>query len=225
MILASFDCEVDLFSHGGYRYVIGLDEAGRGPLAGPVVAASVCVRYDFSHDVDNPLWRLVRDSKSLSEKQRDRAFDFVSEMFFVGVGQCDHETVDRVNILQASFLAMKKSLVSLEQVMHREGVGDFRHDHEGVILLVDGAMELSNLSGAQRAVPQGDKYVRSIAAASIIAKVTRDRFIVQIAEKYPEYGFERHKGYGTALHMEMLEKYGPCPIHRKSFGPVKKLLL
>jgi len=219
---STFELEEALLKDG-YGFIIGIDEAGRGPLAGPVVAGAVAIRSD---KLENPeleylvmsdkKWDLVRDSKKLSEKQREDIFDFVQENFYVGVGICDHRTVDRINILEASFLAMKSALADLRTKLRYQ---DLRH-----IVVVDGNKKIPNLSLEQKAIIGGDRFVKSISAASIIAKVTRDRLMLQAHEKYPEYGFDKHKGYGTQLHMDMLQKHGPCEIHRQSFAPVTRVL-
>jgi ribonuclease HII len=219
MIKSSFELENQLLGEG-YDFVIGIDEAGRGPLAGPVVACATIVRKS---KIQNPNdqnsnfknWDLVKDSKMLSEKQRESLFDFVHENFYVGVGICDHKTIDRINILEATFLAMKAALSDLRSQINYK---DQRH-----IIVVDGNKKISNLSLEQKAVPSGDKYVKSISAASIIAKVTRDRIMREMHKKFPQYNFAQHKGYGTKLHFAMLEKNGPCEIHRKSFAPVRNL--
>lgn len=199
-----------------FEFIVGLDEAGRGPLAGPVVAgAAILKNFDLIND--DKKWDLIRDSKTLSEKQREKAFEIVMENFFVGIGICDHETIDRINILQASFLAMKKAFFDLKNQM--KSSQNFSNS-EKIIFLVDGNQYIPNLSIKQMCVPQGDKKIKSISASSIIAKVTRDRMMLEFAEKYPNYRFEKHKGYGTALHLECLQKFGSCEIHRKSFKPV-----
>lgn len=211
MQISSFELELKIKKE--FDFVIGLDEAGRGPLAGPVVAgATILKNFDLINDDKN--WELIRDSKTLSEKQREKAFGFVQENFFVGIGICNHETIDRINILQASFLAMKKALSDLKSQLKN------LQKTEKIILLVDGNQYIPNLSVKQMCVPQGDKKIKSISAASIIAKVTRDKIMLELAEKYPNYCFEKHKGYGTKNHMEVLQKFGPCEIHRKSFKPV-----
>lgn len=211
MQLPTFEKEYSLSEN---CLVIGLDEAGRGPLAGPVVAAAVCYkREDFA--VPDELiteFELIRDSKKLSPKQRARAFTLVHEHFHIGVGIVNHETIDRVNILQATFLAMRSALSDLKKTLQTS-------DKEWHVL-VDGSQKLPSYSGLQEAVVGGDSSVRSIAAASIVAKETRDRLLEELALQYPEYGFEKHKGYGTKEHMEALRKYGACAIHRKSFQPV-----
>jgi len=192
----------------GYKLIGALDEAGRGPLCGPVVAACVLVRPEF---VIGDALKTINDSKKLSEKKREALFDLIKENFLeVSVGICDHITIDRINILQASFLAMKKALGALRQKP------DF--------LLLDGKFPIPNISTPQKPVISGDALVFSIAAASIIAKVTRDRIMREMHEIYPNYGFDQHKGYGTRIHMERLAEFGPCAIHRRSFGPVRKLI-
>lgn len=208
------------YKEAGFDMVVGVDEAGRGPLAGPVVAAATTVRNDKfqmpnakADREEEKLWKLVRDSKTLSEKQRDRAFEFVHEKFHVGIGVVHAETIDRINILEATFLAMKSALSELK-------MQDARCKMQKTIVLVDGNMTIPNLSLPQEAVVGGDGVVRSIAAASIVAKVTRDRMMLEYDKEYPAYGFAKHKGYGTKVHMDALRKHGACPIHRMSFKPV-----
>lgn len=247
----TFNLEKEL-AQQGYDFVIGVDEAGRGPLCGPVVACAVTLRnFKFSilnfqsnsNDkiFNDPMWNLIRDSKKLSEKQREKVFDFIHENFHVGVGLCNHETVDRINILEASFLAMKKAIASLKRAIPNDkfpmtieaqnyndkNFNNTKYDIQNTryIVLVDGNKVIPNFSMEQKAVIGGDRIVKSISAASIVAKVTRDRMMMEMHEKYPQYGFDKHKGYGTKLHMDALAKYGPCEIHRKSFAPVKKALM
>lgn len=246
--------EERVFWGEGYEFVVGIDEAGRGPLAGPVVAAAVALRNNqdtrnnnqtnFNDPISNnqsfvKSLALIRDSKTLSEKQREKMYDFILENFHVGIGICDHKTIDRINILEATYLAMKKAISDLLRAVNNQETRDkiqtnskyqipndkqisksecqnFRH-----ILLVDGNKIIPNLSLEQKAIVNGDKTVKSISAASIVAKVTRDRMMREYHEKYPQYQFDRHKGYGTAAHMVALREYGPCEIHRVSFRPVK----
>src|SRR6185369_6311908 len=192
--------------------IIGVDEAGRGPLAGPVVAASVCYK-DPSFSIPETHakeFALIRDSKTLSSKQREFLFDLIHEHFHVGVGISSVETIDRVNILQATFLAMKASLSDLTRKLPKS------ENH----ILIDGNQELPSFSGLQEAVTKGDSIVKSIAAASIVAKVTRDRMFEKYENDYPGYGFAQHKGYGTEVHMQALRHKGPCAIPRMSFKPV-----
>ncbi|MDP1834271.1 MAG: ribonuclease HII [Candidatus Moranbacteria bacterium] len=216
---ATFDWEKKLLAEG-YSFVIGTDEAGRGPLCGPVVAAAAIYR-DSSFEIPEEKKKLmdfVRDSKTISPKKREELFDFICENFYIGVGSCDHKTIDEINILEASFLAMKKAVTDLKTKFRQE-LPNFDNN----IILVDGNKKIPNLSLFQQTVIGGDRIVKSIAAASIIAKVTRDRLMLEVDAKYPEYGFAKHKGYGTKRHMEMLEKYGPCEIHRQTFEPMPTL--
>jgi len=195
--------------------IVGIDEAGRGPLAGPVVAAAAALKdreFGMMNQVEERDWRLVRDSKKLSEKQREKAFDFVLGHFDVGIGIVTAETIDRINILEATFLAMRESVSDL-----RKALGWTEAE---ILLLVDGNQKIPNISVAQETVVGGDALVRSIAAASIVAKVTRDRMMAEYDAAYPAYGFAGHKGYGTKEHMDALKRFGACPIHRMSFKPV-----
>jgi len=247
----SFELERNL-AQQGFDFVIGIDEAGRGPLAGPVVAAAAALKSETrnpksetpssraglatgqanSKSQDQKIflknWDLIRDSKKLSAKQREKVFDFIHEHFYVGVGICDHKTIDRINILQATYLAMKKAIADLKSRMYKVLSSKYKNKKYIIpdtkyIILVDGNKKIPNLSLEQKAIVGGDKIVKSISAASIIAKVTRDRIMLEMHAKYPEYNFAKHKGYGTKLHMEKLKKHGPCPIHRKSFHSVKIL--
>jgi ribonuclease HII len=241
---STFDLEKKLFKKG-FNIIIGTDEVGRGPLCGPVVAAAVMLR-NFQFPISNfqsstneqifndPMWDLVRDSKKLSEKQRESVWNFIHENFYIGIGLCDHETIDRINILEASFLSMKKAVQDLlrkipndkNQMSNKFQNENTKYDIQNTkyMILVDGNKKIPNFSYEQRAIIGGDKLVKSISAASIVAKVTRDRIMADFHLKYPQYGLDKHKGYGTKLHMDALTKYGPCPIHRKSFAPVKKAL-
>lgn len=196
-------------------FVIGIDEVGRGPLAGPVVAAAVHykdARFRIPEELEKE-FALIRDSKKLSEKQREKIFEIIEKHFEIGIGIVSAETIDRINILQATFLAMKSALSQLLKKLPREA-------QEECILLIDGNQLLPNCSYAQETITGGDGIVKSIAAASIIAKVTRDRMIALYENEYPGYGFMSHKGYGTKVHMDALRRFGPCPIHRMSFKPV-----
>lgn len=187
--------------NSGFEIVCGIDEAGRGPLAGPVYAAAVILPK--GHIVEG-----VNDSKKISEKKRDLLFDkIIDECVCYSIGTASEQEIDEINILQATFLAMRRAVAGLE----------IKPD----IALVDGNKKPS-LDIAEQTIVKGDSKSANIAAASIIAKVSRDRYMLEMAEKYPEYQFEKHKGYGTKLHYEMLEKYGISPIHRKTF--LKKLL-
>ena len=185
----------------GYRRVAGVDEAGRGPLAGPVVAAAVILP-------DGLILPGVDDSKKLSPALRDRLYDVISrEAIAIGIGYGDHELVDRINILQATLSAMRDAILCLSRAP------DF--------LLIDGISGIP-MNIAQRTIKKGDSLSFSIAAASIIAKVTRDRLMVEYDALYPGYGFAAHKGYGAAAHLASIASLGPSPIHRKSFRGVKE---
>lgn len=223
MKIATFDHEKSHLD-AGYHLIVGVDEVGRGPLAGPVVTAA-CVIKDpigFSGNMDTDArWKLIRDSKLLSEKQRKEAHIFVEEVFYIGVGLSTPDTIDRINILQATFLAMKKAIADLEHAIDKVGA---YADAERMIILVDGNQIIPNFTREQKCIAKGDQKVRTIAAASIIAKVMRDTMMEQYAVQYPQYGFDAHKGYGTKMHMDALAQYGATPIHRKSFAPVRNVL-
>ena len=206
--MLNFSTEENIFSEG-WGMLGAIDEAGRGPLAGPVVAAIVLVAPNFIFDQKK--YKLIRDSKKLSEAKREEAYDLIMSDFpEVKVGWCDHETIDRINILQATFLAMKKALGALKS--------------KPDLVIVDGSFKIPNISQKQRAIIKGDATVFSIAAASIIAKVTRDRLMRKFHETYPVYEFAQHKGYGTKLHLEKIKEYGPSPIHRLSFAPLNGII-
>lgn len=199
--------------------VVGIDEAGRGPLAGPVVAAAAWYRSsqgDFPRGEER-YTRLIRDSKTLSGHQREEAYRWIVEHFEIGVGSVDAEMIDRVNILQATFLAMREAL---EALLKKRILNE--HSRLAIRVLVDGNRNIPELEYPQEALVRGDARSVSIAAASIVAKVTRDRMLDKFERQYPEYGFARHKGYGTAAHLSALWRFGPCPIHRQSFAPVAK---
>jgi ribonuclease HII len=207
MQLPNLDSEKKCWSRG-LRVIAGIDEAGRGPLAGPVVAGAVVIFPKIIEEIaKTPPCKLIRDSKTLSARQREKAFDFISQNFLFGIGWSDHETIDRANILQAAFLAMKKAISDLKTKIK----DDIEH------ILLDGRSPIPNISIGQENIVGGDKTVFSISAASIVAKVTRDRMMMEFHGQFPAYRFDKHKGYGTRLHFEMIDKYGLCEIHRKSF--------
>lgn len=194
------------FFNENHRLIAGVDEAGRGPLAGPVVAACVIVDPNFKITED---LQAVADSKKLSAKKREQLFKIIKEKALaVEISVVSHQVIDKINILQASLLAMKKAIEACKV--------------QPDLVLIDGNQKIPNLKIKQQSIVGGDASVFCIAAASIVAKVSRDFLISEAAKKYPEYGFEKHKGYGTKQHLEALEKYGPCPIHRQSFAPIKK---
>jgi len=200
--------EKSLFATG-CQYVAGVDEAGRGPLAGPVVAACVIIGADFVIEAGD--LELVTDSKKLNAKKREIIFKAIKEKALsVEISVVGHEMIDKVNILRASLAAMRKSVEKCK----------IKPDH----VLVDGNFKIPKLEIPQTAIIGGDSKVWTIAAASIIAKVSRD-FLMQEADKiYPGYGFAKHKGYGTKFHLEKLAELGPCPIHRRSFAPIKSIV-
>lgn len=180
----------------GYNIVCGIDEAGRGPLAGPVCAAAVILP-------DGCIIEGVNDSKKLTEKKREQLFDVIKDTAVAySIATADEKEIDEINILQATYLAMNRAFRGLS----------VRPD----MALVDGNRDPS-LGIPTRTIVKGDANSMSIAAASILAKVTRDRFMLEMDKKYPEYQFAKHKGYGTKLHYEMLDKYGASEIHRMSF--------
>ncbi len=186
-------------SSNGVRLICGIDEAGRGPLAGPVVAAAVILPPGFSVAG-------IRDSKLLTENQREKLYtQIVQEAISIGVGIIDHAVIDEINILQATYLAMESSLQNLY----------VQPDY----LLID-ALTLPRTNIPQEGIIHGDNLSVSIAAASIIAKVTRDRLMTEFHREFPDYNFVSHKGYGTKEHLQNLRRYSPCRIHRKSFRGV-----
>ncbi len=191
----------------GFLHVVGLDEAGRGPLAGPVVAGAVIVRQGAKIDLK------INDSKKLSQVQREFFYEKITNDKSIswGVGIVSEKMIDKINILQASKLAMQKAY---SHVLENYGVS---------FLLIDGNFRLDTPI-AQKSIVKGDSKVFSIAAASIVAKVTRDRLMQKMHAKYPQYDFAKHKGYGTALHIAHLKNFGPCKIHRKTFWPVSGLI-
>lgn len=186
---------------GGTKKICGIDEAGRGPLAGPVCAAAVILPSDV-------IIEGVNDSKKLSAKKRDYLYDIIIEKALCYcVSSASVDEIDSLNILNATFLAMKRAVQGLKI--------------KPSFALVDGNI-CPDLDMNAKAIIKGDSLSESIACASILAKVTRDRFMTKEAEKYPEYQFERHKGYGTKLHIDMIKKHGPSLIHRKTF--LKRIL-
>lgn len=185
----------------GFDIICGVDEAGRGPLAGPVYAAAVILPSDCVIEGLN-------DSKKLTEKKREALFDEIKEKALAyGIASADEKEIDEINILNATFLAMKRAIDSLS----------VRPD----LALIDGNQK-PHTNIEEVTVIKGDAKSMSIAAASVLAKVSRDRFMLEMAEKYPQYEFAKHKGYGTKLHYEKIAQYGVCDIHRRTF--LKKIL-
>ena len=194
--MPSYDMELALQAEG-YRKICGVDEAGRGPLAGPVFAAAVILPEDFEIEGLN-------DSKKLSEKKRDMLFDEIIEHAVAySIQAVDHKTIDEINILEATMLAMKTAVENLR----------IKPEH----VFIDGNRVPKNMEIPAEFVIKGDATSASIAAASILAKVSRDRFMLEMDKKYPEYCFAKHKGYGTKLHYEKIREFGPSEIHRLTF--------
>jgi ribonuclease HII len=187
----------------GFSMIAGIDEAGRGPLAGPVVSSAVILPLDFAVEG-------ITDSKKLSPKKRDALYEKIyTHALSVGIGIVDAVEIDRINILNAALLSMRLSVKNLHPPPN--------------YLLVDGPFQIPT-DIHQKALPKGDSLSISIAAASIIAKVTRDRLMAAYHQDYPQFGFSRHKGYPTKDHKAAIKSYGYCPIHRKSFKGVKEFV-
>ncbi len=184
------------------KYICGIDEAGRGPLAGPVVIGAVILPVDS-------LIEGVNDSKKVSEKKREKVFEeIISQAISYNVGIVDQNTIDEINILNATKLGVKKAIEGLE----------VKPD----LILVDALTNIETFGIPYKSIIKGDAKEYSIAAASIIAKVTRDRMMIEWDKIFPQYGFAKHKGYGTAAHIQALKENGPCMLHRKSF--IKKFV-
>lgn len=187
-----------------HEYICGVDEVGRGPLAGPVVAAAVIMPKNLNIDELN-------DSKKMTKAQRERVFDRINELSLVfSVGIINNEKIDQINILQASLLAMKKAVSCLKIKTE--------------VVLVDGIYEIPNISCKQYPVIGGDAICSAISAASVIAKVTRDKIMEEYQDDYPSFTFANHKGYPTANHLRELKEFGPTEIHRKTYKPVAELI-
>ena len=190
-----WELENEIYAEG-FSLICGVDEAGRGPLAGPVYAAAVILPRDAVIDGLN-------DSKKLTEKKREALFDVVTERALTyGIASASVEEIEELNILNATFLAMNRAIDKLDPIPE--------------LALIDGNRS-TGIAMPSRCVVKGDSRCADIAAASILAKVSRDRYMLTLAEKYPQYHFEQHKGYGTKLHYEALREYGPSPEHRPSF--------
>ena len=190
----------DLAHKAGYGLIAGVDEAGRGPLAGPVVAAAVILPQGIE-------LAGVRDSKRMTAKAREEAFVIINRQALgSGIGVVSNGYVDKFNVLRASLEAMRRAVLAL--------------DPQPEFLLVDGINSVPLLMIPQRCLKKGDQTSKSISAASVVAKVYRDRIMDSYHERYPAYGFDKHKGYGTRRHLEALKKFGPCPVHRLTFRGV-----
>jgi ribonuclease HII len=192
----------DLLYEKGVKYIAGIDEAGRGPLAGPVVAAAVILKKGAKLD-------LVDDSKKLTEKQREKALEEIKEhALAIGIGIASVEEIDRINIYRAAREAMQSAIKQLKI--------------KPEFLLID-AMPME-IDIPSESIIKGDQKSISIAAASIIAKTTRDQYMIEMDKIFPQYNFKQHKGYGTKEHIELIKKYGYTPIHRKSYEPIKSMI-
>jgi ribonuclease HII len=190
----------------GYTLVAGVDEVGRGALAGPVVAAAVIM----PENMESKWCEKVRDSKQLSPSTREMLYDYIIDTgIAVGTGEASHEVIDRLGIVNATYIAMKSAIKMMEKVPQ--------------FVLID-YLWLPGIGIPQKGITNGDSLCFSIACASIIAKVTRDRMVMEMDSIYPGYGLVRHKGYGTKEHLECLQRMGPCPAHRRTFKPVFEVI-
>jgi ribonuclease HII len=208
--VANLDIETAVLEQTGLLYIAGLDEAGRGAIAGPVVAAAVILPLQIPERLK--LLSAVNDSKQLSAKKRASLFDLIIEHALAyGIGRSPAEDIDQFGIIPANIQAMTQALTGLKTP------ADY--------LLLDGRMRLNNVSLPQESIIKGDQKSLSIAAASILAKVSRDREMVALDRQYPLYGFAVHKGYCTRSHESALELHGPCPIHRQTFAPIRRPFL
>jgi len=190
------------YYENGYKLIAGVDEAGRGPLAGPVFAAAVV--FDKDTYIEE-----INDSKKLTEKKREELFDVIREKaLYYNIVSVDEKEIDHINILNAALKAFEMAVTGLEELPD--------------VTLIDGNRCSKDFPTLAETIVKGDAKSMSIAAASILAKVARDRYIVALDEKYPEYNFKKHKGYPTKEHLEAVAKYGPCPIHRLTFKGVKE---
>jgi ribonuclease HII len=205
--------EKKLFANG-YLLVCGVDEVGMGCLAGPVVVCAVAVTNHFYSKHHKKL-KWLRESKLLQPNQREKfSEELLKEKDLVyAISSASPQTIDKINIYQASRLAMRSAIKKIRPAYSLKN-----------IILVDGNKKIPNLKGEQMPIVKGDRKVFAIACASIIAKVHRDKMMARYAKKYPNYGFEKHKGYGTKFHQVQLVALGPCEIHRRSFAPVGKLI-
>ena len=211
----------------GYKRVACIDEVGRGALCGPVVAVAVFMNSNLKLKIQK---LKIKDSKKLTPKKREEFYKVLTKHPAInwGFGRVSEKIIDKINILEATKLAMEKAVRRLEKKIQKDRINIFSHGRERRcyskamvdFLILDGKLKL-NLPIPQKSIVKADEKVFSCAAASIIAKVTRDRLMEKYAKKFPAYGFERHKGYGTDQHRKALKKHGHCKIHRKSFRPIK----
>ena len=207
--MATLNLETAVSQQHHVSYIAGIDEAGRGALAGPVVAAAVIL--PLNQEIQEKL-QGVNDSKKLSAKVREALFLRITQYALsYGIGQQPASVIDEIGIIPANKLAMQTAVAQLDPAPE--------------FLLIDGRIRLTQLNTLQQAIVRGDSKSLSIAAASILAKITRDRLMITYDAQYPAYGFARHKGYGTEFHRAALAQHGPCPIHRHSFAPIRQPLL
>jgi ribonuclease HII len=199
----TFDYELEVINKKGCSFVVGLDEAGRGPGAGPVVACAVNIPPDNANRFEGRL----KDSKKMTRKQRVRMYGVLVTSYDHGIGIVDNRVIDEINILEATKLAMMKAIAELSQADYA---------------LIDGNMKMDNINLPYRSIVKGDSLSLSIAAASVIAKETRDRIMEEYHEEYPAYGWNSNKGYLSKKHVEAISKYGTTPYHRLSFNKVGK---
>ena len=210
MSAPTLELENSIVASDGLQLIAGLDEAGRGALAGPVTAAAVILPLDKPNLLQ--ILQDVNDSKQLTAKKRENLFACITdEALAYGIASAPAQVVDEIGIIPATKQAMQTAVSQLTPPP------DY--------LLIDGRIRLKTLPTPQQSIIRGDAKSLTIAAASILAKVTRDRLMIEFDAQYPQYGFARHKGYGTAKHLAALEEYGPCPRHRFSFSPIKRPLL
>lgn len=232
-----------------YKIVLGIDEAGRGPLAGPVIAAAVsfsnnknCINLLRSQQIDTGWISGLKDSKKLTAKRRGKVYGFLKRHPYVkwGIGNVSEKVIDKINILQATKLAMVRAVKNLTKKLEKTSVSTKAKrnftpslnscdrinkeimNFRPCLLLIDGNFGV-DLPYPQKSIIKGDERVFLIKLASIVAKVHRDRLMLSYHKRYPQYGFDKHKGYGTKLHLAALAKHGCCAIHRKSFKPVSKI--
>jgi len=207
--MLNFRIEKRLLLNTGKK-IVGMDEAGRGPLAGPIAVGAVLLDFEFFNKIrkEDTWWKKINDSKKLLPKQRENIFEFLQKNTLFSVGMVSEKYIDRFGLTEAIKTAARKALKEL-------GV-------KPEILLVDGNRKFLYLKKcSERFIINGDAKLFSIACASIVAKVTRDRYMIKTGKKWPVYLFHKHKGYGTKTHLDLIDKYGPCPLHRMSFAPLK----
>jgi ribonuclease HII len=206
----TLELENGILTQFGFSLIAGLDEAGRGALAGPVTAAAVILPLNDVRLLEK--LQNVNDSKQVTAVMREKLFSRITEHALAyGIGAVSADVIDEIGIIPATKQAMVTAVAQLIPAAQ--------------FLLIDGRIRLQTLPTPQQAVIRGDAQSLSIAAASILAKVTRDRLMIELDAHYPQYGFARHKGYGTPQHLSALERYGPCPLHRHSFAPIKRPLI